>query len=67
MSCTEMVSKLINRPVVSLFDTRVSGTSGKMVAQTVYPKRPTTTNHNKFKFKVPKGMGMKKDVLGDGP
>jgi hypothetical protein len=37
MRCTKKVSKLINRPVVSLFDTRVSGTGTEMIAQCVYP------------------------------
>jgi hypothetical protein len=46
--CAKKVSKLINHPVVSLLDTRVSGTSTEMIAQCVYPKLPTTTNHKRL-------------------
>jgi hypothetical protein len=35
MSCAEKVSKLINRPVVSLFGTRMSGTSTEMVSHRI--------------------------------
>jgi len=33
MRCAKKVSKLINRPVMSLFGTRVSGTGTEMIAQ----------------------------------
>jgi hypothetical protein len=33
MCCVKKVSKLTNHPVVSLFDTRVSGTSAQVVSQ----------------------------------
>jgi hypothetical protein len=48
MCCAKKVSKLINHPVVSLFGTRVSGTSANMVAQCVYPKLPTTTTRKRL-------------------
>ena len=48
MRCAKKVSKLINRPVVSLFGTRVSGTGTEMIAQYVYPKLPTTTNRKRL-------------------
>jgi hypothetical protein len=35
MCCVEKVTQLINRPVMSLFGTRVSGTSTEMVSHHV--------------------------------
>jgi hypothetical protein len=46
--CAKKVNKLINRPVVSLFGTRVSSTGTEMIDQCVYPKLPTTTNRKDF-------------------
>ena len=42
--CAEKVSKLINRPVVFLFGTRVSGTRAKVVTKRVYLEFPATTS-----------------------
>jgi hypothetical protein len=44
MCCVEKVSQLINRPVMSLFDTRMSGTSTEMVSHRIRLKRPATTS-----------------------
>jgi hypothetical protein len=44
MCCAEKVGRLINRPVVSLFGTRVSGTGTKMVDHRIYLELPATTN-----------------------
>jgi hypothetical protein len=44
MCCAEKVSQLINRPVMSLFDTRMSGTSTEMVSHRIQPKLPATTS-----------------------
>ncbi len=48
MRCAKKVSKLTNRPVVSLLGTRVSGTSEKMVSQGIYLKLLTPTTHNRL-------------------
>jgi hypothetical protein len=46
MCCEEKVNQLINRPVMSLFDTRMSGTSTEMVSHRVQLEllQPQTTN-----------------------
>jgi hypothetical protein len=41
------VSNLINHPVVSLFDTRVGGTSTEMDTKGVYLKLPATTSRER--------------------
>jgi hypothetical protein len=46
--CAEKVSKLINRPVVSLLVTRVSGTGTEMITQCIYLKFPSTTSLNRL-------------------
>jgi hypothetical protein len=46
--CAEKVSKLINRPVVSLLGTRVSGTSTEMITQCIYLKIPATTSRKRL-------------------
>jgi hypothetical protein len=35
VGCVKEVTKLINHPVVSLFDTRVRGTGANMITQSV--------------------------------
>jgi hypothetical protein len=45
MCGTEKVSQLINLPVMSLFDTRMSGTSTEMVSHLIQLKLPPTTRH----------------------
>ena len=40
--CAKKVSKLINRPVVSLLDTRMGGTSAEVVPDRINLKLPTT-------------------------
>jgi hypothetical protein len=42
--CAEKVSKLINSPVVSLFGTRVSSTSTKMITKRIYLELPATAS-----------------------
>jgi hypothetical protein len=42
MCGVEKVSQLINRPVISLFDTRMSGTSTEMVTHRIQMKPPAT-------------------------
>jgi hypothetical protein len=44
MCGTEKVSQLFNRPVMSLFDTRMSGTSTEMVSYRIQLKLPSTTS-----------------------
>jgi hypothetical protein len=44
----EKVSKLIILPVVSLLDTRVSGTSTNMITQGIYLKFPGTTSRKRL-------------------
>jgi hypothetical protein len=44
MCGAEKVSKLINQPVMSLFGTRMSGTSTEMVSHRIQLKLPATTN-----------------------
>jgi hypothetical protein len=41
----EKVSQLLNRPVMSLFGTRMSGTSTEMVSHRIQLKLPATTSH----------------------
>ncbi len=41
---TEKVRQLLNRPVVSLFDTRMNGTSTEMVSHLIQLKLPATTS-----------------------
>ncbi len=41
---TTKVSQLINRPVMSRFDTRMNGTSTEMVSHRIQMKLPGTTN-----------------------
>ena len=48
MRCAKKVSKLINRPVVSLLVTRVSGTGTEMIASCIYPKFPATTSRKRL-------------------
>jgi hypothetical protein len=40
MCCTEKVNQLLNHPVMSLFDTRMSGTSTEMVSHRIQLKFP---------------------------
>jgi hypothetical protein len=42
--CAKKVSKLINRPVVSLLGTRMGGTSTEMITQCIYLILSATTN-----------------------
>jgi hypothetical protein len=44
MCGTEKVSQLINHPFMSLFDTRMSGTSTEMVSHRIQLKLPATTS-----------------------
>jgi hypothetical protein len=44
MRCAEKVSQLLNRPVMSLFGTRMSGTSTEMVSHRIQLKLPATTS-----------------------
>jgi hypothetical protein len=44
MRGTEKVSQLLNRPVMSLFGTRMSGTSTEMVSHCIQLKLPATTS-----------------------
>jgi hypothetical protein len=44
VGCAKEVSKLINRPVVSLFGTRVSGTGANMITESVNDKLFATTS-----------------------
>ena len=44
MCGTEKVSQLLNRPVMSLFDTRMTGTSTEMVSHRIQLKLPATTS-----------------------
>jgi hypothetical protein len=48
MGGTEKVSQLINRPVMSLFGTRMSGTSTEMVCHRIQLKLPVTTRFYRF-------------------
>ncbi len=45
MCGTEKVRQLINHPVMSLFGTRMSGTSTEMVSHRIQLKLPATTSH----------------------
>ena len=45
--CAKEVSKLINRPVVSLFGTRVGGTGANMIAESVNDKLFATTSRER--------------------
>ncbi len=47
VGCAKEVSKLINRPVVSLFGTRVSGTGANMIAESVNDKLFATTSRER--------------------
>jgi hypothetical protein len=47
MRSTEKVSQLLNRPVMSLFGTRMSGTSTEMVSHRIQLKLPATTGAEK--------------------
>jgi hypothetical protein len=42
--CAEKVSQLLNRPVMSLFGNRMSGTSTEMVSHRIQLKLPATTS-----------------------
>jgi hypothetical protein len=42
MWCAEKVSQLLNRPVMSLFGTRMSGTSTEVVSHRIQLKLPAT-------------------------
>jgi hypothetical protein len=44
MRGTEKVSQLLNRPVMSLLGTRMSGTSTEMVSHHIQLKLPATTS-----------------------
>ena len=44
MCGAEKVSQLLNRPVMSLFGTRMSGTSTEMVSHRIQLKLPATTS-----------------------
>jgi hypothetical protein len=44
MCCAEKVSQLLNRPVMSLFGTRMSGTSTEMVSHRIQLKLPATSD-----------------------
>jgi hypothetical protein len=44
MRCTEKVSQLLNRPVMSLVGTRMSGTSTEMVSHRIQLILPATTS-----------------------
>jgi len=48
LRCSKKVRKLINRPVISLLGTRVSGISTEMITQCIYPKLPATTNRKRL-------------------
>ena len=48
VDCTKKVSELINRSVVSLLGTRVSGTNTQMVSQGIYLKLLTSGNQKRF-------------------
>ncbi len=47
VGCTKEVSNLINRPVVSLFGSRVSGTGANVVAKSVYGELFATTDRKR--------------------
>jgi hypothetical protein len=53
MCCVEKVSQLINHPVMSLFGTRMSGTSTELVSHRVQQEIPPTT-HGHDKESLPK-------------
>jgi hypothetical protein len=48
MGCAKKVNKLINHPVVSLFDTRMVGTSTEVITQCIYLKLSATTNRKRL-------------------
>ncbi len=48
VSCAKKVSKLINRPVVSLVGTRMDGTSTEMITQCIYLKLSATANRKRL-------------------
>ncbi len=47
VGCSKEVSKLINHPVVSLFDTRVGGTGANMIAKSINSKLFATTSRER--------------------
>jgi hypothetical protein len=47
VGCAKEVSRLINRPVVSLFGTRVSGTGANMITESVNDKLFATTSRER--------------------
>ncbi len=48
VGCAKEVSKLINRPVVSFFGTRVSGTGANMIAESINNKLFATTSQERM-------------------
>jgi hypothetical protein len=52
MCGTEKVIQLLNRPVMSLFGTRMSGTITEMVSHRIQLKLPSTTFFSKKQFRM---------------
>jgi hypothetical protein len=48
VGCAKKVSKLINRPVVSLLGTRMGGSSTEVITQCIYLKLSATTNRKRL-------------------